>query len=396
MQPIDIKQPINKSIKAILNYPEITVEQPQLSNNSLSNNSLSKDNLGKLFIKSTFKGKSNSPNVSYSNKSIPVNYHADQLYIYGKIHNISNLDWDGECIIKNISNTTNAVIYTVFLLKTSKNAKSNAFFDNLSKLRTTSTLDINELLNDSSSEYTILYKSGPNIKVIINTQIIKIKSDLKQFSNTQELFTSNPKNYSIIKNASLLDKVSTIISEGFQEGLEEIRECEMIDIGAPLANTYNIPVSSGALIDASKSDAATIFMNYIMYFIIFMFVFMGSPYFYDWIWLLDTTETNGLRHRVDFFGNHSRIGAIITIIFFCISLSFMIAGGVQKRTDYMAGGVIVAVAYAIGYISIIYKDLIKTATTAAAVATDAAAQAGINAQHQAGQAALAIKALKSP
>ena len=127
MQPIDIKQPINKSIKAILNYPEITVEQPQLSHNSLSNNSsshnslsnnsLSKDNLGKLFIKSTFKGKSNSPNVSYSNKSIPVNYHADQLYIYGKIHNISNLDWDGECIIKNISNTTNAVIYTVFLFQ---------------------------------------------------------------------------------------------------------------------------------------------------------------------------------------------------------------------------------------------------------------------------------------
>ena len=126
MQHFDIKQPINDSINAILNYPKIIVEHPQLSHDSLS-----QDSLGKLFIKSTFKGKSNSPNVSYSKNSIPINYHADQLYIYGKIHNISDFDYDGECIIKNISNTTNSIIYTVFLLKTSKNAKSNAFFDNL-------------------------------------------------------------------------------------------------------------------------------------------------------------------------------------------------------------------------------------------------------------------------
>jgi hypothetical protein len=359
MQQFDTTQPINNSIKAILNYPELTVDQPQLS----------QDSLGKRFITSSFKGKSNSPNVSYSKNSIPVNYQAEKLYIFGKIHNIRNLDWDGECIIKNSSNTTNSVIYTVFLLKTSKTAKSNTFFDDFSKLPARTTLEINDLLESPTSD--ILYKSGPNIKVIINTNVIKIKSDVSQFSNIHTLFTVNPEQYSIITNQSI-DMVNV---EGFQEGAtseEQYFECDMLDIDSDLAQTYSVPVSSGALINASQTDAATVFMNYIMYFIIFMFMFMGSPYLYNAIhekWL-DQMKLAYLKDDIlDGYIKYRRIGGIITFVFFVFSLSFMIAGGVQKRTDYMAGGVIVAVAYAIGYISIVYKDLILVATDAANLAT---------------------------
>ncbi len=108
-----------------------------------------------------------------------------------------------------------------------------------------------------------------------------------------------------------------------------------------------------------------------------MFMFMGSPYLYNKLddRLLDQMNLAFLQGVIlkDYI-TYRKIGGIITFIFFVFSLSFMIAGGVQKRTDYIAGGVIVAVAYAIGYISIVYKDLITAATDAA---TNAATEANL-------------------
>ena len=96
------KQPINIT----LNYPELRIDNPQESTN----------NLGKT-IKATFIGKPNEPNIIYSKTGMPQNYQAQNLYITGKLHNI-NIDYDGELIIKNLAQTTQQTIYTIFLLKT--------------------------------------------------------------------------------------------------------------------------------------------------------------------------------------------------------------------------------------------------------------------------------------
>ena len=393
----------------ILNYPKIRVDSiQQIADNAKLN-----------VVQCAFVGKSNEPNVIYSNNSTPYNFQSSKIYICGKLHDME-VDYDGELIIENTSITTEHTLFMVFPLKTDSTMVQNSIDTILSTKQTTS-LAINNLI-DNNSITCIVYTSRTQNKtsiVVVNTVPIKINTDLSKYSSSMKLFGVTPSEYNLVKVFLNNQEGFTSNQEGFYTDVSynqnivtangtarfplqptdpnsgDYMECEMIDIDSDTATTYQVPVSSGAIIDKNNQDMISVLMQYILYFIIFLIMFFVSPPLYnfykDRIWekipgLKDvdynsrkTTSgwvLNYLVYLVYFMGCETVGDMSIVIIYGLIILSFFISGASVRSTDKETSNILYGIAifiiisYILGVLSIRSKSLTHGITTDSLVLKD--------------------------
>jgi len=347
MAKIDINQKPDNSINIILNYPNIEIINPNLA-------------LGK--IESTFNGKPNEPNVIYSNTGTPQKYKATNLYIYGKLHNIKDLNYNGELIIKNTSLTNNNIIYTIFLLKTAYIPRNtlDTLISSVNKQDTSyNSLDINNLINNNNN-YIVYFDNST--KVIINTNVINIKTDLSSYATRIALFNANPANYSIVKPSSNDD---------------EYVNCESLPIDSETELSYVIPSDSSVINSVMKDNFLVMMMTYIYCFFAFLIILFFAPkiyripYYYPDYKFPGWDEQNML-YKINIISSEFLItkihkiplnilnmffttnqGICYTFFIWALILIFFILGfTVEPKTQFHAITVIFAICYTIGWIAI--------------------------------------------
>ena len=410
MNKIDINQKPDQSINITLNYPELRIDNPQESKRKSTNN------LGKL-IKATFIGKPNEPNVIYSKTGPPQNCQAQNLYIYGKLHDI-NVDYDGELIIQNQAQTTQQIIYTIFLLKTGSSIFNNPFdttLDTFLKNQSSTTLDINSLINQIPDSY-IVYSDQSTI-VIIDTNVITIKTDLSEYTSQINLFNANPTKYSIVHSSNMSKKSVDKLVEGFSidpidsklkndDTDGDYLVCDNLPIGSEEELNYMLPANSQVINNIAQNSFFTTVITYICALSVFIFVSLVAPIIYEipynisdsWFskylitkMVTDNPSMISTIINKNFFsavsvkyddnafiwvlwwfcflitGWYTKINGLLTnqgfwytAIFTKVATGLIIWGIMSGNKTYWASGIMIYVCYLIGFIAIKNKDTLQT------------------------------------
>jgi hypothetical protein len=208
----------------ITNDSQIEIRYPENSNKITAN--MNSEYETEPYWSAPFQGKANEPNVIYSKDQLPQKFYSKKIYIYGKrLHDLP-IDYDAELIVENVSDTTDHVFYTVFLLKTSNIAPNSidAMLQPTNPCRG-SDLDINELLNSKEGLVkTVLYEEPEKrMIVIILLKPIPIQTEFITKTTKPEtpLFTLFPKTYSIANaNVELIESKNKNVIEGVDSTLE--------------------------------------------------------------------------------------------------------------------------------------------------------------------------------
>ena len=388
-----------------LNYPELRVDNLQIT----------KDDLGKKSIQANFIGKPNEPNVIYSKTDIPQKYQAKQLYILGKLHkdlhkNLHkdfDLDYDGELIIKNQSQTTQQTIYTIFLLKTNTLVQPlvKTLTPQLTDPETLTSLAINDMIDLTKPTKYIVYSSA-NTTIIINANVINVGFDLKDYSTNSsitDLLMSTKMSTSIVEMNNQDQSINKSVNksyEGFSINTDgkltndanegDYMICDNLPVGSAEELSYVIPGNS-AVVDSITSNSA---FNSIMYIVIcfclFLAIYWLSPIGYMWLftngYILDILKQiyiktamnqeitfanpmvapNTQRFNLQMFHTpFELIIAIIVGILFIILVSIGLAPA-TKSAPTAAAGLLIGFCYLIGWLSArnnteVYDMLIKHA-----------------------------------
>jgi hypothetical protein len=286
-------QPNNETFIS-LNYPELRVDNLQIT----------KDDLGKKSIQSNFIGKPNEPNVIYSKTDIPQKYQAKHLYILGKLHKDLDIDYDGELIIKNQSQTTQQTVYTIFLLKTNTLMQSlvKSIINQSNQLNdpeTLTSLAINDMIDLTKPTKYIVYSSA-NTTIIINTNVINVGFDLKDYS-TNSYSTNIPMpdlliNTKMNTNKSIVEmnNQDQAVNKSYNKSYEgfsldkdgqltnddkkgDYMICDNLPVGSKEELSYLIPGNS-AVVDSITSNSAFNSMMYmVICFCLFLAIYWLSP-----------------------------------------------------------------------------------------------------------------------
>ncbi len=342
----------NQSINITLNYPELRINNPQESSN----------NLGKT-IKATFIGKPNDPNVIYSKTGTPQNYQAQNLYITGKLHNI-NIDYDGELIIKNLAQTTQQTIYTIFLLKTKMPILFKSWVDTkLDTFLQNPTNSISLAINDLVQPTSYIVYTDQFTKIIIDTNVINVTSDLSEYTSKTDLFTTTPSTYSIVPNQTTknsiesfsLDMSGTLINN---DPNGDYLICDNLPIDSPEELKYMVPGNSSIINTANQNSFVTTLMTFISCAFVFIVVLLAAPQIYRLPYDYSEMAVSTFlikAHNLHWLPISKRWqGIVFTLFFTFCSLLFLILGFAlkPKNTALIATSIMFAVCYAIGYIAI--------------------------------------------
>ena len=275
MSAFSLDQTSDTAIQIKYNYPEINADHIQESTKMITAN---------------FFGKANEPNVIYTEPAkTSEKFQARKLYICGKIHTIEGSDYDGELIVEHISLSSNTKLYVCFLLKTDNTAKATEIDDIVKHSgEQIETLEINKYLSGSSKN--IIYESTNLARVIIYTNVIRIKENLANYSAKTTLFDVFNKNYKIVETTIAKEegftgregfKISTsqdggvLVAEDTKNG--DYLQCELANVGEDMIQTYQVPVLS----DASKQNTSAIMVTYMMFFLVFISTLWAVPYVHE-------------------------------------------------------------------------------------------------------------------
>jgi hypothetical protein len=383
-------QPNNETFIS-LNYPELRVDNIQITKDDLGKNAGQNKSIQANFI-----GKPNEPNVIYSNTDIPQKYQAKHLYILGKLHKDLHkdidLDYDGELIIKNQSQTTQQTVYTIFLLKTNTLVHTlvqslvQSITNQLDDPETLTSLAINDMIDLTKPTKYIVYSSA-NTTIIINTNVINVGFDLKDYSTnspiTDLLINTKMNNNKSIVEMNNQDQSVNKSYEGFSldkhgqltndEKEGDYMICDNLPVGSEEELSYLIPGNS-AVVDSITSNSA---FNSIMYIVIcfclFLAIYWLSPLGYmrlftnlpeslkkiysktasmtDIAFSNHMTASNTQLFNLQMF--HTRfefIVAIIVGILFIILVSVGLAPA-TKSSPTSAAGLLIGFCYLIGWLS---------------------------------------------
>lgn len=375
MTEIDKNKMINNSEHIELDYPEIRIDNPQLL----------KDDLGNKMLRATFIGKPNQPNVIQKNskpKTIPKRYVAEKIFIYGKLHDI-NINYDGELIIKNKSSTTQEYSYTIFLLKTDKDAPANSI-DMLLKYPSTSiSLDLNDLMPmdvSGNTKYvmyqdTVVKKTNKDDKdspentnqiVIIYTIPIKITTGMNNYANTIKLFNTNPEKYILVTPPKPREGFNTIV-EGFEIDPKDRKLIASDATNGDYLECYNLPIDSpdelAYVINGSTADelVQTNSHFFIITFFVSLIVFCGtfwlSPYIYiqcirSFSTYLITKYEFAQDSKSSILNGLLRLDFLITIAVLALFLLFFIVGLIINNAGLWGSGVALVGLYLTGWLAL--------------------------------------------
>ena len=380
-----INQPNNETFIS-LNYPELRVDNLQIT----------KDDLGKKSIQANFIGKPNEPNVIYSKTDIPQKYQAKQLFILGKLHKDLDIDYDGELIIKNQSQTTQQTIYTIFLLKTNTLVQPlvKTLTPQLTDPETLTSLAINDMIDLTKPTKYIVYNSA-NTTIIINTNVINVGFDLKDYSTNSSITDllmstkmSTKMSTSIVEMNNQDQSINKSVNksyEGFSINTDgkltndakdgDYMICDNLPVGSAEELSYVIPGNSAVVDSITANSAFTSIMYIVICFCLFLAIYVLSPIGYMWLFngylfesLKNIYSTTILSHTPITFATNmddpntrlfnsqmfhtpfELLIAIIVGILFIILVSVGLAPA-TKSAPTSAAGLLIGFCYLIGWLS---------------------------------------------
>ena len=216
-----------------------------------------------------------SSNVTFNVNNVATEYKADRLWIIGSnnnavIHQINGVsDATNELIIRNKNANGDKTLYMCYLLKIvtagSSDSQIDAIFNKAigGGSNNTLTVDLNSAISQRSTpdakyiEYTS--SLGSDVTVILySTPLDVLSVGMHGLSNDQtNSFDWSPTDYNIIGAPAPGDWM----------------ECDYVPIDSEEVTTYNLPLNSGVIGDASASSS----LKTMIMFILFM-VFTGISY----------------------------------------------------------------------------------------------------------------------
>ncbi len=326
------------------------------TNLSISGVTASTDPSIKL-IKANCQGGSGA-NVTYTKSNIPINYKASQLGIYGKLHKINGVSYDGELVIKNIPTTNTGInppIYMCFLLS-SNSGNTPTDIDNKIIHASGNTTQSITIATDSANAKYIVYKTTdsigtPSIVAIFITPI-QIKGPVSGYSAICEWFGSSPttsnSDYSILQN--------TVDGDWM--------ECDYVPIDSEQVTTYSLPIQSHIIKDASSMDSLRTIIMFVVFFIICVFSYILIPVIY--LAVIAKLFAGKQAEQID------PVKKKKTILYMDYILSFILGGmgiilicvgafsdptKVENTGDILMAGFSISIIYIISYIVIQSKKL---------------------------------------
>lgn len=363
----DISKYTESSPTVSFNYPELFVDNAQRKVIDESYNIITANYLGNL----------NEPDVILTDmNNTPTKYQARKLYICGHAHDI-NIPYDGELIIEHTSTSTDTKLYTCFLLKTEKEASVNVVDSIIINTKSSSDtnsnkvvpLAISDLLQNTANteKKAIMYKdTDSKYIVLINTGIIRVKSDMRPFSSDlKNIMTVIPANYKIIPvTPNNLESFTMMTRENFQEGLETTQTCVAITEG----DTKNVLVSKeDNETKQQKKDAQNVITAFIVFISIIGIIctyFVSPPIYTDFIFE-KIKPYPFLKNVLPYFGNVDEfyqlkgIDMLLSFVFIVLIIVCFVLGITKNDPITLSFGIAFLTIYVVGVLSIVIKKMSK-------------------------------------
>lgn len=326
------------------------------------------------FLKFSFQGKPNEPNIIFSKNYISKNYISSNLFIFGKKQNEK---YDGLLVIENLPTTNeNKKIYLCFPLKTNENIRQSTIIDEMieiSKFKDIE-LDLNIILPEIDNE-VIFRENKELISISFNSPIL-IKNDLSNFSENN-LFSflqdNNVENVEkIVAKKNINDKMIETITEGFRgshiKTTEQWMECDNVEVNDKTdIATYTIPL---------KEDNTTFMQWFIltMHFILFLFIigifYFFLPIIYQFVVVRSFFNVKVINERIY---NITAIELLFSFILLIPSIILILysfftfksdMGDIEKKEFYnkMTSGIYMGLIWLLSYVIVQYNKIINSRT----------------------------------
>jgi hypothetical protein len=315
------------------------------------------------YIKYAFYGNQKEPNLTINK----TQYITNNLYIWkGKIHNISDIQYDGELIIE----TSNGYqkTFLCFLLKRSYTVTEPSSIDRLWSGTSYPVLfdlekDLSTINHDSQN--AIYYKNAINTVIVILTPIY-ISTNLKTQSPYPKCFILNniTNDYSIVKynietkqqkkqkeekqqqtiqdsNASFIEGLtidpSVIATSLTEKGL--YLDCAPTSQSTKTLPAITIPLDVNGNVNLSNSLLYSSIMNSLILFMIIIFVALSLPYIYK-VTVIDVINRINVPDKAT---RATTVAFFIVMIVFIMTVA-LIVDGINHSNIYEAyGGVLIGI-----------------------------------------------------
>jgi len=265
---------------------------------------------------------SNGAKLTYTNQGVPTVYTPTYMYIFSLLHNnITGITSDdnsivGELVIEHKNNNNDNKLFLCILLKSHEGAFEGkvSSIDNILKMiysdpTITDSLDPRHYLNSSElffdkkdikkNQNCFIYKDTihPNNTVIVLTEPIVLgnidnSNLISKFENNTDLFSiSAPTNYEsetsgAITNAPAETSDNTVLGKRIDD--EIYIDCQPTGAGLEEIATYNIPIGSTLSQDMQKLDYMKTSVNFFLFCLGLILVYMGVPVLYKML-VIDKT-----------------------------------------------------------------------------------------------------------
>lgn len=297
------------------------------------------------------------PNLYTSNN----NYKIQNLYIFKNIHNINNIDYDGELVIEHIPITNNEdKVYTVLLLKTTSGSLDNNDIDTIiynagiNNPKKKVNLNLNNILSQTminsdtkNNNYTLQHK---NVFVFIkpiyvNSHFINFSDDIlnspfPKYKKYEIVVISEPYYTNNISFKSIFggqDNIKEGMSFKLKDGDEEITsedvyvDCRPIDDSDVDKNVQYVPITSD-----NKNNGLNIFTIGILSIIVVIFTFYPISLIYKILF-------NILNIKGYTSGSINTIINFVILVFLTIGIYVLVMFEYSNIT-LLSGGFIILIA----------------------------------------------------
>jgi hypothetical protein len=280
-------------------------------------------------ISAGFSGKYNQPNIVYAGSGAPELYAANTIYLYGRIHDIDGLNYDGEMVVEH--EWGNRKLFVCFPVKRGI-PMVGAHGDPIETLVRASDPAAARIdgsfaelrLNDVAGSRAISYKSkdrrGMPCRVVVFLDVVRTSVDISGYSHSvRELFASTPEaaptvlsvrrrgraagaleaddgglstaldggafSRSAPNNPQLVEEFSTtmiddkkvMISDGFAD---DVLTCEYLPVGTETAQVFQIPIDTNIVADTAHQEMTSVALYFSMSILAAMFIFFIAPIIY--------------------------------------------------------------------------------------------------------------------
>jgi membrane protein CcdC involved in cytochrome C biogenesis len=255
-------------------------------------------------VMATYEGKINEPNIIYNDdENMVINYQAKELFIYGKIHSISDINQDGEIVIIHRSTTSGEKLYCCFpfvykdncieteidtILLSKESSTSNVYNDK------SIVLEMNKLIKTlpKIQNYEAINEYGERCRVFVFNTLVEISQKVN-INQTRKIFENVNYKFDIMNKSFqnkivLEDKLRTPLflnKEGFEGKDDEvIYSCEYLPVDSEdMVQVLQVPIGSPGYSNLVGNEVSTLFLNNGILMFIVILLFCLAPLFHSFI-----------------------------------------------------------------------------------------------------------------